>query len=97
MKTATIGIRDLMAIQKRQEHFAQTIPAAISPERSAKRTFTERRGHEEWKRRYEEDWQSHLQALQHCVCELLHKNQQLGMALMAANEPGRGYRGAINS
>jgi hypothetical protein len=50
----------------------------------------ERRGHEEWKRGLEEDWQSHLETLQKCVCELLLKNQQLRMAL-TANEPERGH------
>jgi hypothetical protein len=55
-----------------------------------KAALIEGRGHEEWTRGLEEDWQSHLETLQKCVCELLLKNQQLRMAL-TANEPERGH------
>jgi hypothetical protein len=47
-------------------------------------------------RRIEEAWQGHLATLQQCVCELLLKNQQLRMALIAANEPEQGYENAGN-
>lgn len=85
MTTVTIRIGDVMAIQRRREHFAQTNSGAITPEQSTERAFIERHGHEEWKQRIEASWQGHLETLQQCVCELLLKNQQLRMALMAAN------------
>ena len=46
--------------------------------------------------RAEGDWQSHFERLQQCVCDLLLKNQQLRMALMAADEQDRVYREAVN-
>jgi hypothetical protein len=96
MKTVIVRIGDVMAAQKPGGQFTQTDSGVISPESRAKRTFSEMRGHEEWKQRIEEDWQGHFERLQQCVCELLLKNQQLRMALMAADEPERGYRNAIN-
>jgi hypothetical protein len=98
MKTVVIRIGDVMATQKRGEHFTQSTQAnsgVISPEHCAKRASAERHGHEEWKQRTETDWQRHLETLQQCVCELLLKNQQLRMSLMAADERERGYRDAI--
>jgi hypothetical protein len=79
-----------MATQKREQHFARTTSRVISFEQRMKTALIESRGHEEWKRRLEEDWQSHLETLQKCVCELLLKNQKLRMAL-TANEPERGH------
>jgi hypothetical protein len=95
MRTATIRKGGIVASQKRQEHFAQTNSTANSPERRS-RPFTERRGHEEWKQRIEQDWQNHLETLRQCVRELGRKNQQPRMALTTANEPERGYGDAIN-
>jgi len=86
MTTATIGIGDVMASQRHQEHFAHAAPGVVS-EQSKDGALSERRGHEEWTQRLEEAWQGHLDTLQQCVCELLHKNQQLRMPLMAANDP----------
>jgi hypothetical protein len=85
-----------MATQKREQHFARMTPRVISFEQRMKMALIERRGHEEWKRGLEEDWQSHLETLQKCVCELLLKNQQLRMAL-TANEPEREHSAGINS
>jgi hypothetical protein len=96
MKTVTIRNGDVLAAPKRQEHFAQTNSGGTSPVQKTKSELIEKRGHEEWKQRIEEDWQSRLETLQQCVCQLLLKNQQLRMALMAANEPEQGYRDAIN-
>jgi hypothetical protein len=89
MTTVTIRLGDVMATQARREHLAQTNPEAIALGQQTERALTERHGHEAWKQRMEETWQGHLQTLQQCVCELLVKNQQLRMALMAANEPQR--------
>jgi len=86
-----------MATQNHHENLAQTSGGVIYPEQKTKRALVERRGHEEWKQRIEEDWQGHVETLQQCVCELLIKNQQLRLALMATNAPQQGYRGAINS
>ncbi len=93
MTTVTIRIGDVMAIQRRQEHFAQMNSGVIAPERA----LIERHGHEEWTQRIEAAWQGHLETLQQYVCELLLKNQQLRMALMEANEPepGRGDAGNL--
>ena len=85
-----------MATHKREQHFARATSRVISLEQRMKTALIERRGHEEWKRGLEEDWQSHLETLQKCVCELLRKNQQLRVAL-TANEPERGHGDAINS
>jgi hypothetical protein len=85
-----------MATQKREQHFARMTSRVISFEQRMKMALIERRGHEEWKRGLEEDWQSHLETLQKCVCELLLKNQQLRMAL-TANEPEREHGAGINS
>jgi hypothetical protein len=93
-----IRIGDVMATQKRGEHFTQSTQAnsrVILPAPSAKRSLSERHGHEEWRQRSEADWQRHLETLQQCVGELLVKNQQLRMSLMAADERERGYRNAI--
>ncbi len=86
MTTATIGIGDVMASQRHQEHFAHAAPGVVR-EQSKDGAVSEKHGHEEWTHRLEEAWQGHLDTLQQCVCELLHKNQQLRMALMAANGP----------
>ena len=99
MKTVIVHIGNVMATQKRGEHspqITQTNLGAISPEPRAERTLREIRAHEEWKQRIDEDWQDHIERLQQCVCELLVKNQQLRMALMAAKEPQHGYRDAIS-
>ncbi len=96
MTTVTIRIGDVMAAQMRQEHLAQANSGAIALEQSTERALTERRGHEEWMQRVDEAWQGHLETLQQYVCELLLKNQQLRMALTAANEPGQGSEDARN-
>jgi hypothetical protein len=98
MKTMVIRIGDVMAAQKRGEHFTQTTQTTlgvIPPGHCAKRALAEGHGHEEWKQTTDADWQRHLETLQQCVCELLLKNQQLRMSLMAADERERGYRDAI--
>ena len=99
METVIVRIGDVMAAQKYREPFTeitQTNSGVISVERGAKRALSERRRHEDWKQLIEEDWQSHFDRLQQCVCELLLKNQQLRMALMAADERDRAYRDAVN-
>lgn len=85
MTTATIGIGDVIASQRHQEHFAHTAPGVHGCAQSKDEAHSEMHGHEEWTQRLEEAWQGHLNTLQQCVCELLHKNQQLRMALTAAN------------
>jgi hypothetical protein len=89
MKTVTIQAGDEIATGGRQEHSAQTGSGAVAAQQRAQRPLAERRGHEEWKESIDEAWQSHLETLQQCVCGLLLKNQQLRMALMAAEEPER--------
>jgi hypothetical protein len=96
MSTVTIRIGNVMASQMRQEHFAHSNSGAIALKQATERVLTERHAHEEWMRRIEEAWQGHLATLQQCVCELLLKNQQLRMALKAANEPEQGYENAGN-
>lgn len=86
MTTATIGIGDVLASQSRQEYFAQAASGVVR-EKSRDGDLCAKHGHEEWTQRLEEAWQGHLDTLQQCVCELLHKNQQLRMALMAVNGP----------
>jgi hypothetical protein len=95
MTTVTIRRGDVMSARNHQEHLAQTHSGIISPEESAKRAPVERAGHEEWKQRLEDNWQSHLETLQKYVCELLIKNQKLRTALSSANEPRRDYRDAV--
>jgi len=95
MTTVTIRRGDVMAARNHREHLAQTHSGIISPDESAKRALTERAGHEEWKQRLDEDWQSHLETLQKYVCELLIKNQKLRTALSSAYEPRRDYRDAV--
>lgn len=87
MTSATIRIGDVMAAQRRQEHFAQTNSGAIALEQSTERALTEKPAHEELMQRIEEAWQGHLETLQQYMCELLLANQQLRMALKAVNEP----------
>lgn len=95
MTTVTIRRGDVMAARNHPGHFAQTHSGIISPEEGAKRALMERAGHEEWKQRLDQDWQSHLETLQKYVCELLIKNQKLRTALSSANEPRRDYRDAV--
>lgn len=96
MTTATIRIVDPADSQKRQEHFARTNSGAIAQKQSTERAHIEMHGHEEWTQRIEEAWQGHIETLQQCVCELLHKNHQLRMALTAVNEPERAHGNAGN-
>ena len=99
MKAVIVHIGDVMDAQKHGGHFTQitqTSSGASSPGQHAKRELGGRGGQEEWKQRVEKDWQSHLERLQQCVCELLLKNQQLRMALVAAEERERVYRDAIH-
>ena len=99
MKTVVIRIGDVADAQKHGGHITQITQMSsgvISPGPRAKGELSERCRHEEWKQQIEEDWQSHFERLQQCVCELLLKNQQLRMALMAADERERGYRDAVN-
>jgi hypothetical protein len=94
MTTAAIRIGEVMATQRRQGHFAQTNSEAIATEQNTDRAHIERHGHEEWTQRIDEAWQGHLEILQQCLCELLLKNQQLRMALIAENGPERKHRDA---
>ena len=96
MSTVTVRVGNAMATQTRQGHFAQSNSGAFALKHSAERAPAENHSHEEWMQRIEEAWQGHLESLQQCVCELLLKNQQLRMALTAANRPGRGYGDARN-
>ncbi len=98
MKTVDIGIGDVMATQKSGERFTQTTQTnsgVIPAEHCAKGALGGGHGHDAWKQRSEADWQRHLETLQQCVCELLLKNQQLRMSLVAADERERGYRDAV--
>lgn len=96
MTTATTRVVDVEASQRRQEDFAQTNSEAVAPEQNTERAHIESRGHEELAQRIEVAWQGHIETLQQYLCELLLKNQQLRMALMAAKEPERGHRDARN-
>jgi len=98
METGVTRMGDVVATQKRGEPFTEAIhanSAVALPERGAEKTLGERHGHEEWKQRTAADWEHHLESLQRCVCELLLKNQQLRMALVATREPERGFRDGI--
>jgi hypothetical protein len=86
MASATIRVGDVIGTQRRQGPFARTNPGVIDDEQRTGKAHFERHGHEEWKRGIEGAWQGHLETLQQCVCELLHKNQKLRMALAAAGE-----------
>lgn len=66
-----------MAIQKRQEQFAQVASGVVAYGHRTRRTLMETPGHEQWKQRLEDDWQSHLETLQIYVRELLVRNQQM--------------------
>jgi hypothetical protein len=96
MSTATIRIGSVMARQMRSEHFAQSNPGAIALKQTTERELPGGHAHEDWMRSVEEAWQGHLETLQQQVCELLLRNQQLRMALNAANEPKQGYKNAGN-
>lgn len=87
MTTATIGIEDVSA-EIDQEHIAQLASDPLAREQSMNEARSDKHGHDEWTQRLDEAWQGHLDTLQQCVCELLHKNQQLRMAL-AANGQGQ--------
>lgn len=96
MTSETIRVGDVIGAQRRQEHFARTNPGVIEHEQRTGRALFERHAHEEWKRGIEGAWQGHLEILQQYVRELLHKNQQLRMALMAADERRRFHGDARN-
>jgi hypothetical protein len=99
MKTLIVRIGDATAAEKHGGHFGQitqTNSGAILPGRGAKMAQDERHGQEAWRQRMEEDWQRHFERLQQYVCDLLLKNQQLRMALMAADERERVYRKSVN-
>lgn len=96
MRTVTTSKGDVKADQSRQEHFAQAHSGATSSERKSHGALIERDGHEEWKQRLDENWQSHLETLQKYVCELLIKNQKLRTALLSTSEPRRGYRDTVH-
>jgi hypothetical protein len=96
MASVTIRRKEVMPAQKSHEFQAQTNTVAISPGQTTKRPAPERHGHEDWKRRIEEDWQNHLETMQKYVSELVRKNQQLRKALTTASEPKRRYGNAIN-
>jgi len=89
MATATIRVGNAVVTERRQERFARTNPGVIEHEQRKGKAVFERHGHEEWKRGIEGAWHGHLETLQQYMCELLHKNQQLRTALMAANERGQ--------
>jgi hypothetical protein len=96
MRTLTTRIGDVIDTQRLQERFAQADSGAVSSEQRTKTAFNERGAHEEWKQRIEGDWQSHLEALQQYVSELLRTNQQLRMAPSTAKNRERRYGDAIN-
>lgn len=89
MTMMTIHIGDLMAAPEREQPLAQGIVGTIvTVERSANAS-AERPERERWMERIEEETRGRLEDLQRCVCELLIKNQQLRMALLAARELGQ--------
>ena len=94
MSTATIRIGSVAARQMRQEHFAQLNSGTIALKQTTERELPGRHAHEEWLRGIEEAWQGHLEMLQQQVCELLLRNQQLRMALNAANKLKDEYKNA---
>lgn len=96
MTTATIRIGDMVAPQRRQEHFAQMNSGAIAQKQTTERALGDRHGHEEWTQGIEQAWRGHLESLQECLCELLLKNQQLRMALTEVNGPQPGHGSAGN-
>jgi hypothetical protein len=97
MTTVTTRIGEVIANQRRQEHFAQTTFGVIAPDQGTEKAFNGRHRHKEWAQEIEEAWQGHLSTLQRYVCDLLVENQQLRMRLVAANEPERrnGTAGSI--
>ena len=96
MAGVTIRVADVNGTQRRQEQFARTNSGVIQHEQRTRKTALERHGHEEWKQLIEEIWLGQLESLQQYVCELLQKNEQLRMALVAANERGRVHGDAGN-
>ncbi len=96
MASVTIRVAEVNGTQRRQEDFARTNSGVIQHEQGTRKTTLERHGHEGWKQLIEETWLGQLESLQQYVCELLQKNEQLRMALMAANERGRLHRDARN-
>jgi hypothetical protein len=57
MATATTRIGDVVALQRRQEHFVEMGSAAIVQKQSAERMVSEKHGHEEWAQGIEQAWQ----------------------------------------
>jgi len=96
MTTAPIHRSDVMAAENDQDHLVRRRSEVLSSEERTSGPLTETSGHEGWRQRLEEDWQSHLETLQRYVCELLIKNQRLRTELLSASAPKRRHRDAIN-
>jgi hypothetical protein len=70
-----------MAAQPYQEPFAHAHARTIEPMQRSRSASVAGLRHEQPHQGLEEEWHERLRSLQHCICELLIKNQQLRMAL----------------
>lgn len=89
MTAITIRIAGTIATQQRQEPFTACSARTRSLEHGAIGSSGEMQRHEHWEARSDEERQGRIESLQQYVCELLIKNQQLRMALMATIDSER--------
>jgi len=79
-----------MATHQHQAPASQTLAKVIgSSTKRSKRASTKRLRNNQWERRFEEDWQGHLETLRQCIGELLNGHQHLQMELMEADRPSQ--------
>lgn len=96
MATNTIRIKNNFAAQGRDNKVAKASPDDCALRKIAEVAPSRKHGHEDWTLEMEEVWQGHIESLQLCVCELLLKNQELRMALMATKEQEVNYGNSGN-
>ena len=97
MNTMTLAIRYPMATYRWQALLSQAHTGSVTQIQQLKNVNTESPKHEQWKDKIDEEWQGHLDTLQRYVCDLLIKNRQLRMTLMAgtASREGNEHDGSV--
>lgn len=89
MTAITIRIAGAMATHQRHEPFTASSVRTGSLEHGSTGSSAELQRNDHWETRNDAERQGHIESLQQYVCELLIKNQQLRMALMATIDPER--------
>lgn len=96
MTAITIRIAGAVVTEQRQEPFTACTARIGSLEHGSSGSSAEVQRREHWEARSDEERQGRIESLQQYVCELLIKNQQLRMALMATIDPERRMHDAGN-